>query len=122
MARPLKAAAPMTTAITLRLPPEQLAKWKVVAKEQDMSVADWVRTNVDPTMHITYRRTPQKRPMRLQEASPADPALIAKIAMMGNNMNQLARWANRFKSTADAAQILLALTAIEQQLGVLLEL
>lgn len=46
---------------------------------------------------------------------------ISQIARIGNNINQLAKWANTFKSYAEAAQIISHLIAIERLLRSLLQ-
>ncbi len=40
----------------------------------------------------------------------------SQIAKIGNNLNQIARWANTYKSTADAVEVVTHLVAIEQAL------
>jgi Bacterial mobilisation protein (MobC) len=39
-----------------------------------------------------------------------------QISRIGNNLNQIAKWANTYKSTAEAIEIIEALRAIEQAL------
>ncbi|MBC7201820.1 MAG: plasmid mobilization relaxosome protein MobC [Pseudomonas balearica] len=51
------------------------------------------------------------------KAPEADPALLAALARAGNNLNQIGRWANTYKSNADAVQVLAALVGIEQILS-----
>ena len=39
--------------------------------------------------------------------------LILQIARIGNNLNQIARWANTYKDAADATQVIASLARIE---------
>lgn len=39
-----------------------------------------------------------------------------QIAKIGNNLNQIARWANTYKSTAEAVEVITHLVAIESAL------
>ncbi len=41
---------------------------------------------------------------------------LLQLARIGNNLNQLARWANTYKSGADSVLILAELAAIEREL------
>jgi len=41
---------------------------------------------------------------------------LLHLARIGNNINQLARWANTYKSNADSVLILAELAAIEREL------
>ena len=42
--------------------------------------------------------------------------IAAQIAKVGNNVNQLARWANTFKSAADAVQVVRGLAGVVDKL------
>ena len=44
---------------------------------------------------------------------------IRQVARIGNNLNQIARWANTFASTAEAVEIVAHLVAIERALTAL---
>ncbi len=43
-----------------------------------------------------------------------------QISRIGNNLNQIAKWANTYKGTAEAIEIIEALMAIEKALNKLL--
>jgi hypothetical protein len=110
---------------SMRVPIDTLTTWQGEAKAAELSLSTWMRFRIsasdDDPPQLPFRHPPRKRP-QLHQASPADPVLVAKIAQLGNNLNQVARWANRYKSAADASQVLLALAAIEQHLNVILEM
>jgi hypothetical protein len=45
-----------------------------------------------------------------------------QISKIGNNLNQIARWVNRYKTTADTVEVVTHLIAIEQALLALSEI
>jgi len=49
-------------------------------------------------------------------AKKADPELIRHIGLIGNNINQLARWCNTQKSNTDAGQVCQLLEVIYNEL------
>ena len=53
---------------------------------------------------------------RRRRRSVADPALVRELARVGNNLNQLARWANRDKGGVEALAVLARLVEIEREL------
>ena len=53
---------------------------------------------------------------RRRRRSTADPALVRELARVGNNLNQLARWANRDKGGVEAVAVLARLVEIEREL------
>lgn len=96
--------------LKIRITPEEKAALKTTAKSQGLTLADFVRQQVGQT-------TPVGRgPKKAANFRQADPLLLANIGRVGSNLNQIARWANSFKSAADASAILTALVAIEQAL------
>jgi len=42
--------------------------------------------------------------------------LLRELAKVGNNLNQIARWANTYKSDADALEVTQALLSIQRVL------
>jgi len=86
---------------------------KMLAHSQNVTVADLVRQAVE---HRVAGIAPKRQ--RLTRA--ADPKLIAALGRIGNNLNQVGRWVNRYKSGADAVEVLAALVAIEREIKALL--
>ena len=99
-----------TAWVHLKATPEERAQWQAAAADEDVTLADLIRAR------LTAKEV-GRRPRRRIAAKTTDPALLAGIARAGNNLNQLARWANSYKGTADAFQVLTALAAIERQLS-----
>ena len=86
MPRPAKPVAERLDArLTIRLSKDTLTLWQDAARGADLKVGEWLRTQTDPGPPARRLRPPQ----------PADPKLLAAIARVGNNLNQLARAANR---------------------------
>ena len=80
-----------------------------IARNKGLTVSNLLRDllglkkeNIDPK--------PQRKSRR------ADPAVILSLARIGNNLNQLARWANTHKAKADHVQVLIMLTALERDI------
>lgn len=74
--------------VTLRVSQQTRAEWQARARAAGLPLGDWLRTHISDQ---GGRRTlPRRRP-----PLPADPALLAALARIGNNLNQLARAANR---------------------------
>lgn len=71
-----------TTTASIRLAPDELAEWRGQAQAEGLSLSDWLRDRVGSA-----------KP-RVQQSSVADPELLAELARIGNNLNQLARVAN----------------------------
>ena len=64
-----------------------------------LNMSDYIRQTC---LGIRLRRTPEeKRRMR-------------ELARIGANLNQLAKWANTYKRSAEALEVLAALAAIER--------
>ncbi|MDD5296560.1 MAG: plasmid mobilization relaxosome protein MobC [Rhodocyclaceae bacterium] len=79
--------------------------WQAQAVTAGLTVADLIRQRLAVA---TVDRAPRRPPTRR-----ADPALLAGIARVGNNLNQLAKWANTHKGAGEAVQVLVALAKIE---------
>lgn len=97
--------------VKVKVDETERAAWQQQAAAAGVTLADLIRLRMSSS---AVGRAP-RRPRRPVAA--ADPALLAAVAKAGNNLNQLARWSNTYKSTADAAQVLIALAAIERQLS-----
>ena len=79
---------PLDQIITLRVDAKTRSDWKSQAQAAGLPLSDWLRMQVSSG---TGRHSfPKRRP-----PPPADPALLAAIGRTGNNLNQLARAANR---------------------------
>ncbi|OEU70305.1 MAG: hypothetical protein BA863_08800 [Desulfovibrio sp. S3730MH75] len=93
--------AKKTKHLSLRVSPQDKESILALADECGMSLADFVRVRLGQTR---VRRTKIEREKLLH------------LACIGNNLNQLARWANTYKSSADSLLIISELTEIEREL------
>ena len=87
--------------IKLRVTPSEKETITAKAKAQGQTVTDFIRQRA-----LDYRL---RRTMLEKEH-------VRQLARLGANLNQLARWANTYKSRAEAIQVLAALVSMEKML------
>lgn len=98
--------------VNIKVTEQERTNWKAFAESQGYTVADLFRLLIanaaaQPSkLHKKQRRKTRK----------ADPELLRELAKIGNNLNQIAKWANTYKTEADAVQVVQALIAIERAL------
>lgn len=107
--------APKTRVTRVRLSESQYQALKAAAEAEHITYSNYLRKLLD----IAPTKIPPPRRQRLTHQ--ADPALLVALARIGNNLNQIGRWANTYKSTADALEILSALSTIELALDTLIQ-
>ena len=56
------------------------------------------------------------KPPRRRKRAEVDPTLLRELARIGNNLNQLARWANRDKKAVEARAVIARLIEIDREL------
>jgi hypothetical protein len=98
--------------VHVKVSEEEHAQWRDLAEAHGVSVADLIRRSVGG-FRLT-RRTP---PVRRKPPKRVDPELIRDLGRIGNNLNQIGRWANTYKSEAESEQVLGALIALERELA-----
>lgn len=122
MARPRKEKE-LLVVVPIRLPADFVARIDAEAALTNESRSDVLRKRIDSgisaqAIKTTGKPTPQKRE-RLAKASRADPKLLAQLAGIGNNINQLARAVNAGALSGkphDLIAALIELNAIEAHL------
>ena len=87
-----------SAAVVVRVFPEERDILRFNAGLHGMSMSDYIRQTC---LGIRLRKTPEEK-RRLRE-----------LARIGANINQLARWANTYKRTAEAVEVVTALAGIE---------
>ncbi|HYO19397.1 MAG TPA: plasmid mobilization relaxosome protein MobC [Dermatophilaceae bacterium] len=99
MARPVRAGdGAARKPVTVRMTEVERSAWVEAAAAAGLTVSDWVRAAVaafDPEAQAgLVRRRPPRRRAGLGRAVPpsADPAVVAQLARLGNNLNQIARF------------------------------
>ena len=92
-----------TARFEIRCSPEDLEGWRCTAEEHGLSLAKYNRAclNHEPVLSRTMK---------------ADPALVRQLAAIGNNLNQLTRWANTYKQGVESSLVLDALLRIYEEL------
>ena len=98
----------------LRLPERYIDELKVKSAEMEITVADLIRSRIaDESVKPLVQPLRRKRPRLSSKYIMTDPALLREFARIGNNLNQMARWVNTYKSRADSLEVLYFLTVIE---------
>lgn len=110
-----------TTTASLRLDPATLAKWRLGASDEGLTLSDWLRAKVDADQqtHISPARSRRERDPRHL----ADPVLMRQLAALGSNLNQIARAVNECRlvgSSVHLVELLTLLRSIEESAGRLL--
>ena len=95
--------------ITVRVPEVEAVRWREAATAAGVSVSDWLRARAaagqDTGPVATGRPTPRKRALGRARVVWADPVVVEQLARIGNNLNQLARWANTEHRPVDVAAL-----------------
>ena len=87
--------------IRFRVSQEERVAIKAKAAAQSQSLTDFLRQRA---LNYRLRKSPDERER------------IRQLARIGNNLNQLARWANTYKNRAEAMAVLGALLSVERAL------
>lgn len=90
-------ATELTQLVAVRVSAETAQAWRDAAQRQGVGLSDLIRTRMaEPGQEPerTGRPTPARGPGR-GSAPKADPQLVGELARIGNNLNQIARHANR---------------------------
>jgi hypothetical protein len=109
----------LTQSVRVRMSESDHAKLRDHAQAQGVSMSDWLRLRISTEFDNatpTNRPTPKTAKERARPYHPADPKLIAQLAKIGNNINQIAHIANATRDLPTLAQLLI----IERQLQELL--
>ena len=93
-----------TVLVKVRATEAERQQWREKAEAAGLSLSDLVRQSLGKV-----------RTWTAQDREAAD-ACTRELAKLGNNLNQIARWANTYKTAADAVQVIAYLRAIEQEL------
>ncbi len=98
-----------TKPIAVRLTDEEKLDWDLKAHAAGLSISELVRQAMNRVRisHVGDRAVQIER--------------TRQIAKIGNNLNQIARWVNRYKTTADTVEVVTHLIAIEKALAALSE-
>ena len=90
-----------------RITQAELAEWRAKAQAAGVSLGALIRK----AMARTHTWTAAARDIERDRSR--------ELARIGNNLNQISRWANRYKRRAEAVQVLVHLAAIERDMKAL---
>ena len=93
-----------TNPISIRLTDEEKLDWELKAHAAGLSISQLVREAMGK-VRVTKVGDRSLQVERTRQ-----------IAKIGNNLNQIARWANTYKTTAEVVEVVTHLIAIEQAL------
>jgi hypothetical protein len=93
-----------TNTVAVRLTESEKLDWDLKAHAAGLSISQLVRQAMDK-VRIT---NVGDRAIQIERTR--------QIAKIGNNLNQIARWINRYKTSADTVEVVTHLIAIEQAL------
>ena len=93
-----------TNPISIRLTDEEKLDWELKAHAAGLSISQLVREAMGK-VRVTKVGDRSIQVERTRQ-----------IAKIGNNLNQIARWANTYKTTAEVVEVVTHLIAIEQAL------
>ncbi len=94
----------LDTSIKIRLGKQEKLAWQEKAARAGISLSTLIREAMGRTRTWTAGDRSS-----IQEQT-------RQISRIGNNLNQIAKWANTYKGTAEAIEVIEALRAIEQTL------
>ena len=93
--------------VAVRLTPDESADWRAKAKAAGVPLSALIRRAMAHTRTWTAPAAEVERERTRQ------------VSRIGNNLNQIARWANTHKGAAEAVEIVARLVAIERALRAL---
>ena len=94
-----------TAVVRARVLPSEHAAWKAKAAAAGVSPSDLLRQAMARTRTWTAR------------AVAIECERTRQVARIGNNLNQIARWANTYAETAEAVEVIVHLVAIERDIA-----
>ena len=93
--------------VKIRASEAERAEWHAKARSAGLTLSDLVRRSVGRVRTWTVAHADVERE-RTRE-----------LARLGNNLNQIARWANTHKGAVEAVEVIVHLVAIERALAAL---
>ena len=100
--------------LKIRLTESEFKSFRKTAEGAELPMSDLARSMLIGVQPQTERR-------RRFVFHPVDPALLRQVSAIGNNLNQLAAWANSPTQSATAAAMMVRLIAIERALSDLVQ-
>lgn len=107
-----------TKELTIRLTDHELDSVRSVALSRCTSMSNLAR---DMLLSAGAEVRKTSAPRKNNKSNDQNRQLLAELGKIGGNINQLARFANTYKSRVDALALLTQLAAIEKQLVSLID-
>lgn len=103
--------------VNIKVSESERDAWQAYAQSQNSNLSDIFRRLIahETGLKVRLENLPVKK-KQLRPSRRVNPDLLRELARIGNNLNQIARWANTYKSDAEAIEVLQALIAIERNL------
>ena len=95
---------PRTVWVRLRARETERTAWHAKARRAGLTLSALVRRSLERTQTWTVGQTEVER------------SRVVQLARIGNNLNQIARWANTYKGRAEAVQIVAHLVALRREI------
>ena len=103
-----------TNHIGIRATDAEKLDWELKAHSEGLKVSQLARTllNNYSISHGSDLRSASSKARQMRSRR----EFILQVARIGNNLNQIARWANTYKGAAEATQVIASLARIESAL------
>ena len=103
-----------TNHIGIRATDAEKLDWELTAHSEGLKVSQLARHLLNNYSNSggSDKRSPSSKARRMRSRQD----LIRQVARIGNNLNQIARWANTYKGAAEATQVIAGLARIESAL------
>ena len=101
--------------VQARISPQEFAAWRAKSLAAGVSSSLLLRQ----AMAHTGTWTPTVDDIERERSREVERERTREVARIGNNLNQISRWANRHKSAAEAVEVIIQLAAVERALQVL---
>ena len=110
-----------TNHIGIRATDAEKLDWELIAHAEGLKTSQLARlllNNYSSSRGSRSRscKVEAKRSASLVRGAQSWQELIQQVARIGNNLNQIARWANTYKGAAEATQVIASLARIESAL------
>lgn len=112
-----------TNHIGIRATDAEKLDWELKAHAQGLKTSQLARLLLNnysngggSDLRSASNKARQTRSASLVRGAQSRQELIRQVARIGNNLNQIARWANTYKDEAEATQVITGLARIESAL------
>ena len=103
-----------TNHIGIRATDSEKLDWEIIAHAEGLKVSQLARALLN-NYSISHGSRTRSRSSKVGDLK-SRRELVRQVARIGNNLNQIARWANTYKDAAEATQVIASLTKIESAL------